>query len=57
MQDRYLSLHYKNEQGSKLQHGNIVLLFGGNNDKLTGDFVGVGPLSEKIVAGTIEVSK
>jgi hypothetical protein len=57
VQDRYLSLYYKNERESKLQHGNIVLLLSGNNDKLAGDFVGVGPISEKIVAGKIAVKK
>ena len=57
VQDRYLSLHYKNEVESKLQHGNIILLLGGNNESLTGDFIGVGPSSEKIVIGTIELTK
>jgi len=55
--DRYLSLRYRNKADSKLQHGIIILKLNGENDKLSGDFVGVGPVSEKIVRGEIEVSK
>ena len=55
--DRYLSLNYKNEISSMLQHGTVALKLSGNNEKLSGDFVGVGPVSEKIVIGTIELSK
>lgn len=57
IQDRYPSLHYKNVVESKLQHGTIVLLLSGNNHRLTGDFVGIGPISEKIVVGTIDVTR
>lgn len=57
VQDRFLSLYYENQFASKLQHGTILRQLSGNNDKLSGNFLGVGPLSERIVAGKIEVAK
>lgn len=57
IQDRYLSLHYRNRHNAILQHGSILLELSGDNTTLTGDFQGVGPISGKIVIGSIELKK
>lgn len=57
VQDRYLNLHYQNIHSATLQHGSVILHLSGTNKRLSGDFLGVGPMSEKIVRGVVELKK
>jgi len=55
--ERYISFYYRHIQSAKLQHGTILLQLSGDNQKLIGQFLGIGPLSERIVAGRISMVK
>ncbi|TQV82877.1 hypothetical protein [Aliikangiella coralliicola] len=57
VQDRYLSLHYENIDKATLQHGSLVLQLSGTKNDLSGYFLGVGPLSENIVHGSVQVQR
>lgn len=57
VQDRYLNMHYKNTHNTILQYGSVLLHLSGTNQILSGDFLGVGPESEKIVRGSVKLKK
>jgi hypothetical protein len=51
--DRFLKLEYKNKKHFKIQFGSILFDFDEDGETLTGQYVGFGHKSKKVVHGTI----
>jgi hypothetical protein len=53
--DRRLILSYKNADPAKLQHGELILSLSNDTKSLTGGFVGLGVVTNRIVSGSVNL--
>jgi hypothetical protein len=55
--DRFLELHYRNEDEGVIQFGTLIFELSDEGSILIGKFLGFGPKYRKLVAGSVEMKK
>jgi hypothetical protein len=55
--DQFLKLEYRNKDNQTVQFGTLILTLSGRNSCLEGQFLGYGPITEKLVHGELRLEK